>query len=219
MKIKLYRPQLLGALILVLFFFALAAGQNRTAPALAQGSGGVTVGRDYKHDVSPPLRDIQPVFVPPRHTHEANINPHINTAHTDQLDPVVQSSLAAAAMPSTILNFNGIPFPGVACNCAPPDTDGEVGATQYLQMVNQAIQVFNKATGASVLGPIDIQTIWSGFGGVCQTGGFGDPIVVYDQLANRWLVSQFAGAGSVPLAGECWEYDRQGRVVYHFSQQ
>ena len=41
----------------------------------------------------------------------------------------------------------------MACNCAPPDTNGEVGATQYVQMVNEGIQVFNKTTGASVLGP------------------------------------------------------------------
>ena len=41
----------------------------------------------------------------------------------------------------------------MACNCAPPDTNGEVGATQYVQMVNEGFQVFNKTTGASVFGP------------------------------------------------------------------
>ena len=55
-------------------------------------------------------------------------------------------------MPSADLNFNGIRFPGVDCNCAPPDTNGEVGATQYVQIVNEGLQVFNKSTGASVLG-------------------------------------------------------------------
>ena len=66
-------------------------------------------------------------------------------------------SLMAANMPSPILNFNGIGFPGVACNCAPPDTNGEVGATQYVQIVNEGFQVFDKTTGASVLGPVGIQ--------------------------------------------------------------
>src|SRR5207302_3854489 len=60
--------------------------------------------------------------------------------------------------------------------------------------VNQGLQVFDKATGASVFGPVDIATLWAGFGGVCQ-GGFGDPVVLYDQLANRWVVTQFAGTG------------------------
>ena len=201
MKSQLFRLPLFGVLILTLFSLALGATQYQTATALAQGRGGVTVGRDYKHDVSPPLRDIKPVVMPPRHEHEANINPHVNTGHTDQPDPVVQSSLSAVAMPSPILNFNGIPFPGVACNCAPPDTNGEVGLTQYVQIVNEGYQVFNKSTGASVLGPVGITTIWGGFGGVCQNAGDGDPVVLYDQIANRWVVTQFAGS-SVPT-DEC----------------
>src|SRR4030095_7674869 len=167
---------------------------HQTPSVSAQGPNPVTVGRDYKHDVSPPLRDMQPVFTPPRAEHEENINPHINTGHKDQFDPVVQNTLAPLAMPSPILNFNGIPFPGVACNCAPPDTNGEVGATQYVQIVNEGYQVFNKSTGASVLGPVGISTLWQGFGGVCQNNGSGDPVVLYDQIANRWVISQFAGA-------------------------
>ena len=98
-------------------------------------------------------------------------------------------------MPAPLLNFDGIGFPGVACNCAPPDTNGEVGATQYVQIVNEGYQVFDKTSGASVLGPVGISTIWTGFGGPCETAGDGDPVVLYDQIANRWLVSQFAGAG------------------------
>src|SRR5439155_15735887 len=60
---------------------------------------------------------------------------------------------------------------------------------------------FNKTNGASVWGPFGITTLWSGFGGVCETAGDGDPVVLYDQLANRWVISQFAGA-SVPT-DEC----------------
>ena len=186
--------------------WAVALGVATVAPAGAQdeavaGGGNITVGRSVRNDVSPPLRDIPvpPVVLQPLHV---MIEPGGEPRQAWRLhDPVVQDFLAPDAMPAPILNFDGVPFPGVACNCAPPDTDGEVGATQYLQMVNQAIQVFDKVTGASLLGPIDIQTIWSGFGGLCQTNGFGDPIVVYDQLANRWLVSQFAGT-SVPT-DEC----------------
>ena len=76
-----------------------------------------------------------------------------------------------------------------------------MGATQYVQLVNTGLQVFDKATGASVLGPEGIATLWTGFGGVCETNGAGDPVVLYDQLANRWVISQFAGT-SVPT-DEC----------------
>jgi len=200
-KSKLYSLPPFGVLILALTFLALGATQHQTTAVLAQGPGGVTVGRDYRHDVSPPLRNIEPVATPPRHEHEANINPHINAAHQNQLDPVVQSSPFAAAMPGTMLNFDGIGYPGVGCFCAPPDTNGEVGLSQYVQIVNEGYQVFNKSTGASVFGPVSITTIWSGFGGVCQTAGDGDPVVLYDQLADRWVISQFAGS-SVPT-DEC----------------
>jgi hypothetical protein len=199
MKSKFVRSPVIGALILILIFLALDVFP--AVPASAQGSNGVTVVRDYKHDTSPPLRDIQPRPIPPHPLHEETEPRSTGTQHQNALDPVVQNTLAALAMPSTTLNFNGIPFPGVACNCAPPDTNGEAGATQYVQIVNEGYQVFNKSNGASVLGPVGISTIWSGFGGVCETAGAGDPVLLYDQLANRWLVSQFAGT-SVPT-DEC----------------
>src|SRR2546425_9497535 len=98
--------------------------------------------------------------------------------------------MVAPNVPSPLLNFDGIPFPGVGCNCAPPDTNGAVGQTQYVQIVNEGFQVFDKTTGASVFGPVDISTLWSGFGGLCENSGHGDPVLLYDKLANRWVVSQ-----------------------------
>src|SRR6185369_7449180 len=41
-----------------------------------------------------------------------------------------------------------------------------------------------------------ISTLWSGFGGVCESNGHGDPVVMYDQLADRWIITQFAGTGN-----------------------
>jgi hypothetical protein len=175
-----------------------------------QGSAGqiqaqtMTVGWSIKNDESPALRDMkmQPVK-PQEEEKEANENPELPYRHIDRPDPVIQSSFGALrdlmapmtpnAMPSTILNFDGILFPGVACNCAPPDTDGEIGLTQYVQMVNNGFQVFDKTTSASTFGPAGISTLWSGFGGVCQNNGRGDPVVMYDQLADRWIITQFAG--------------------------
>lgn len=200
MKSKLFRLPLFGTLILALIFLALGATQNQTRSAAAQGPGGVTVIHDFRHDVSPPVRSIRPLPIPPARQHQKS---HLRrvSQHQNEADPVVQDFAFPAAMPSPLLNFNGIPFPGVNCNCAPPDTNGEVGLTQYVQIVNEGFQVFNKSTGASEFGPVGISTLWSGFGGVCQSNGSGDPVVLYDQLANRWLISQFAGI-SVPT-DEC----------------
>src|SRR5258706_5668647 len=160
----------------------------------------ITVVASYHNDTSRPLRDMKPQPALAKAQHE-NENPKIPTRHKDSADPVVQDnfsalkSLITVNMPNPLLNFDGIGFPGVACNCAPPDTNGEVGATQYVQIVNEGYQVFNKTTGASVLGPAGIPTLWSGFGGVCQNNGSGDPVVLYDQIANRWVITQFAGVG------------------------
>ena len=185
---------------------ALNADKNLSVSPLLTSSvpqdqkGDIIVVASYHNDTSIPLRDMKPQLAIPKQQH-SNENPKIPNKHQDSPDPVVQDSfgalksLMAINMPSPILNFNGIGFPGVACNCAPPDTNGEVGATQYVQIVNEGYQVFDKVTGASVLGPVGIQTIWTGFGGPCETAGDGDPVVLYDQLANRWLVSQFAGSG------------------------
>ena len=81
---------------------------------------------------------------------------------------------------------------GFSVMYAPPDTNGAVGATQYVQWVNASFAVFNKATGAMILGPVAGNTLWSGFGGGCQTNNDGDPVVLYDKLANRWVMSQFS---------------------------
>src|SRR5689334_16417350 len=157
-------------------------------------------GASVRNDTSIPLREMKqkPIdFGPER---EAALNPKIRHFHEDKPDKNVQTQITGPDfntpnMPTTDKNFNGIPFPGVACNCAPPDTNGEVGATQYVQIVNEGYQVFDKTTGASLLGPASIASVWGGFGGVCETAGHGDPVMLYDQLAGRWLISQFAGSG------------------------
>ena len=145
------------------------------ASALAQENSGMQWGHSYHNDVSPALRDL-PVVWPPqspkaKELREANLNPRVpHPDHIDGPDPVVDRGLLGAlvpeVMPPPILNFDGVPFPGVVCSCAPPDTNGAVGATQYVQIVNEGYQVFNKTTGASVLGPISIASIWTTFGGL-----------------------------------------------------
>jgi len=67
-----------------------------------------------------------------------------------------------------------------------------VGLTQYVQWVNLSFAVFDKTTTNVILGPVDGNTLWTGFGGLCETHNDGDPIVVYDKLADRWVFSQFA---------------------------
>ena len=104
-----------------------------------------------------------------------------------------QPLMKTPAIPAPIRHWDGICSTCPGCSLfPPPDTNGAVGKTQYVQMVNDALQVFDKLTGTSLLGPIPIDSVWFGFGGACQSRGQGDPIVVYDRLADRWIISQFA---------------------------
>src|SRR4030095_3566911 len=114
----------------------------------------VTVGYSYHNDTSPPLRDIVD-----GHGTDDNEERPVDLDPIDGKDTVVRSATEPDAMPTPILNFDGIPFPGVACNCAPPNMNGEVGATQYVQVVREGYQVFDKTTGTSVLGPLSIASL------------------------------------------------------------
>ncbi len=196
--------------VLALLGFSGSYGASARAQAAAPGSGVVAVIASYHNDTSGPLRES--FLWPPQTTseHEANHNPKIPFHHLDSADPIIQNMSAsmlgplAPAIGRTILNFSGIRYPGVGCNCAPPDPNGAVGKTQFVQMVNEGYEVFDKSTGNSVLGPNSISSIWSGFGGACENGGSGDPIVVYDHHAGRWIITQFASlTGSPPITHEC----------------
>jgi hypothetical protein len=180
-------------------------GVNVTPPDKAKpAQTGITVGRSYNNDISKPVRQLAKLPTTQQPQREAAENATIHKVQRTVHDPAVQSSPAAPNMPGTTLNFDGIPFPGVVCNCAPPDTNGEVGLDQYVQIVNEGFQVWNKNTGASLLGPVAISSLWNGFGGLCETNGFGDPVVLFDQLANRWVITQFAGNyPATPITDQC----------------
>lgn len=109
-------------------------------------------------------------------------------------DPVLQSPEDALKAPSDRsfstpdLSQNGQGFSGVN----PPDTVGDVGKDYYIQVINtgagSSFTVYNKSNGTVAAGPTTLDTLGSG---VCANGA-GDPIVVYDELAERWLLSEFS---------------------------
>ena len=112
---------------------------------VAMGNGN-SMGAARKHDTSKPLRELKqyPAHPLPAKDGEGDQEADGGRPGPHAADTVVQSSPATPAMPATTLSFDGIGFPGVGCNCAPPDTNGEVGATQYVQIVNEGYQVFEQ---------------------------------------------------------------------------
>jgi hypothetical protein len=70
-------------------------------------------------------------------------------------------------------------------------------------MVNSAFVVDSK-NGAVLRPATDINQLWAGTGSECAGHNDGDPVVVYDQLAKRWLLSQFiANPSPGEQYGEC----------------
>jgi hypothetical protein len=97
--------------------------------------------------------------------------------------------------PSSLLNFDGLGNGGgYTPNAAPPDTNGAIGATQYVQWVNEAFAVYDKTTGARVAGPTNGNQLFTALGAThqCAVTNDGDPVVQYDKANNRWVLTQFA---------------------------
>src|SRR5206468_3416067 len=74
---------------------------------------------------------------------------------------------------------------------APPDPNGSVGDTQYVQWVNTSFAVFDKSTGNPIYGPAAGNTLW-GEDFPCGWTNDGDPTVVFDKAAHRWVFSQLS---------------------------
>jgi hypothetical protein len=146
-------------------------------------------------DVSAPLRSLSSK---PRSYYLAE-KPHrmipTGPASGAVPDGALQSTVGAqiAVTPGPTFAGVGNGDYGFTPNAAPPDPNGAVGATQYVQWVNESFAVFDKATGAIAPGfPKAGNTLWTGFGGGCEVNNDGDPIVQYDKAASRWVLTQFS---------------------------
>jgi hypothetical protein len=107
-------------------------------------------------------------------------------------------SPSAAAVAAPLTNFEGLSNQDnlnvIGFRVNPPDPVGAVGPNHYVEMVNLVFGVYSK-TGTLLLGPVDTGTLWSGFAVPDCTDPSGDPIVVHDQFADRWILTQFTTRG------------------------
>jgi hypothetical protein len=214
------RARLWGTAVAVtatLLAIGCSSGSDST-PVDFQGDG-ITAARivttDH-HDESAPLRDLVQRAKAEEEAEEANDPDRVRPGdrespdkvklriprHTAPLvsqaaDPMVQTDIRDLAMPAATLNIDGMgtgfsgPQGAFTVNAAPPDTNGDVGKNHFIQTVNESFAIFSK-TGTVLLGPSNINTLWQGFGGGCETNNDGDPVVQYDQMADRWIISQFS---------------------------
>ncbi len=95
-------------------------------------------------------------------------------------------------------------------NFFPPDPTGAVGPNHYVHSVNSLVKIFDK-TGNLQVGPVNLGT----FLGIPSNSG--DPIVLYDQLADRWVVSEFGSLNNSLAIGVSTSSDPGGTYnVYQY---
>ena len=184
------------ALPIALFILVVAAPVLGEAQSVVSAGGGPRPEVTYatRSDSTAPLRDLPQlpplpkvlgeVFERPRKllpNREGSVSP-------DSTDPAVQTSTPPVGAPSIGPYFEGV---GNVNSVLPPDPSGAVGPNNYVQVVNLSFAIWNKS-GSLLYGPAANKTLWQGFGGPCETRNDGDPVVLYDELADRWLMSQFA---------------------------
>ena len=168
--------------------------------AFAQLTGKSEVMHEVYRDTSPPLRELPEHGRvrgrwerPPMRFKDRPASTGIDTAVQTTPGPAV-STTAGVSFQGVGVGFTG-PQGSFTPNAAPPDTNGAVGPNHYVQWVNESFAIFDKS-GAVLLGPRAGNSLWSGFGGLCQTDNDGDPIVQYDKQNDRWIMTQFAVTGA-----------------------
>lgn len=157
-------------------------------------------------DVSPTLREMAANRTAPElsdEEEELDARDERGTTVSDQGfsgDGAIQNSPlpSTPAVSNTIANFEGLSnednyhiFKG---RVNPPDPVGDVGPNNYVEMVNLVFAVYDKQ-GNMLVGPVDTGTLWSNFPVPDCQDPSGDPIVLYDQFVDRWLLTQFTTSG------------------------
>ncbi|HVT02585.1 MAG TPA: hypothetical protein VHL58_04315 [Thermoanaerobaculia bacterium] len=183
-----------------------------------------------RFDISPPLRDLAKDALkpsgPPHLQPEPGPTPWFGGGPTGTPDPLVVGR-SGKAMTSQLAATVGANFDGISdgangfnVTSAPPDTTGDIGPNHYVQWVNSSYAIFSR-TGTVLVAPTVGNSLWSGFGGICQTSNDGDPLVKYDRLADRWVLTQFAvpaGANSQCIAISQTADPTGSYYRYEFSQ-
>lgn len=203
------------SLALAVLTIALVGATNASAHAIRQGSSLVkpVVSQAAGFDSSPAVRDLalaqstapapasSPVFELPAEADEAAAPP-ISGDYSG--DAAVQAAQGPSAAVNTLTNFEGLSnldnarFLGHGW--LPPDPVGAIGPNHYVEMVNTVFAVYNRQ-GVKLFGPFLLSTLWEGFAVTACNDNQGDPVVLYDRRADRWILAQFT--------------DPNGAVIYN----
>jgi hypothetical protein len=180
------------------------------APSVAHSQTGPEVVPEIYHDTSLPVSQYAsglPLTAPALRVHPLprRVLPATAAAQRD----AVEQLFTLPAVSATIThNFDGIAdSANGGLRGVPPDENLAVGATQVVEVINTAYQVFDKSTGTSVQSPRQISSIFTGVSGLCGRGptspDYTDPIVLYDKQAGRWFIAIVAANSTFSTGNQC----------------
>jgi len=200
---------LCGALLPIVAVNANMFAQNRIAPDAVTHENHNSEWSHGDHASTIALRDMAPMQVKEGHRDKPirMLKGAGTTAATAAPDTALQTVTLAAPTVGNINSFDGVgqgAF-GFTPNAAPPDTNGAVGDTQFVEWVNESFAVFSKA-GALLAGPTAGNTLFQALGAShpCAVHNDGDPIAQWDKAAHRWVLTQFSvTSGSTQGFWEC----------------
>ena len=219
-----FRPVLLCLIVLLVAVPAARADEHDAArspaPTVVGGTAGAPV-TPMVIDID--LRDLpaprqwqpgDPIFeVPKRAYLPTGVLPVMPIESRDRLadrqSAYSSTQRGIADFTTPVVNFNGILFNGAGV----PDTVGDVGLNHIIQSVNSSlVQIWDKAIPTpNLLTSFQMDSLGTGN---CA-GGAGDPVIIYDRQADRWVMIEFAGGNSIctyvsqtadPVAGGWYAY-------------
>jgi hypothetical protein len=181
----------------IIFFLSQQSAETRSESRFEQ-SGKPQSAQAAAFGVSRPLRDLGEPTVSTRTGHLSlrTLGVESSSSTNTQFKHDEDGSLGRVSltdMPGTIVSVDGLADLDNALTYAllilPPDMNGDVGPNHYVQIVNSLIKVYDKS-GTPVSAPIKINKLFESLGTVCSTRNDGLAIVLYDPLADRWIISQ-----------------------------
>lgn len=187
------KKTLLFLCVLFLGYLTASAQDKPIAPSY--------VGVGVYHGLSTPLRDLPALTddeyekmeldaMKPRNEElQLREYPFADVALPRGNDPAWQQEMGTTAPPrAPIVSFDGQSSPYF-----PPDANGAIGPNHYMQTINSVYAIYSK-TGTLLAGPTNLNLLFGSVtGATCNDG---DPIVLYDEQADRWLVVEFSICGA-----------------------
>ncbi|MBZ9729858.1 T9SS type A sorting domain-containing protein [Salegentibacter sp. JZCK2] len=167
-------------LVLIFGFHSIFVGQERetSGPVYIDSAKAVPSSAMAKRKLIPPATEFK--IYNPRNRGINKIVPGKGLPKTK--DDALQEKMGEISVKAPYFTFEA-----ASTQATPTDPTGSAGPNHYVNGWNSAFSVFDKS-GNQIMEPASLASI----GGEFTNETLGDPIVLYDEFADRFIISQFS---------------------------